>query len=183
MALRQIWSKVPASFRNQFKNGNIETVLGLSVLSFAGYVYLEELQRQRQMERLSIPTEESIALRKELRQKFLKSVEKQEEVRKEMLLKYKDSKSLFQCEVMVAFPLDGEKGLQGVEQGNILDIIEESVGPDGAYNVCRFTGDKIKGGLKAGQVGWYPSRCLKKVDVQPMSWIRWVSPAKDSEQK
>lgn len=177
MSFRQIWNKVPGRIRDQFSNGNLEFFIGGSLVTFAGYAYWEEQQRQNQMSRIHVDSQQTRKLRDELRKKYLQSVEEEERVRKETISKYKISKSLFQCEVMVAFPLDGQMGLQGVEQGDILDIIEEGVGPDESYSLCRFTGDKVENGITVGQIGWYPARCLKKMDSHQTSksrWIRWI---------
>ena len=174
MSFRQTWNKVPSRIRDQFSNGNLEFVIGGSLLTFAGYAYWEEQQRQNQMMRIQ-PNDasKSGALRNDLRKKYLESLKEEERVRKEMIDKYKTSSVLFQCEVMVAFPLDGQKGLQGAELGDILDVLEEGVGPDGSYNLCRFSGDKVKHGFHAGQIGLYPARCLKKLDASRMNKPGW----------
>lgn len=73
--------------------------------------------------------------------------------------------SLFQCRVM-AVPkyFDGTKSLMGVEVGDVVDVLEEQVGPGGTYNLCRLVrqeNDEKQESII--RVGWYPMSCLEKV--------------------
>ena len=73
--------------------------------------------------------------------------------------------SLFQCRVM-AVPkyFDGTKSLMGVEVGDVVDVLEEQVGPGGTYNLCRLVrqeNDKKQESVIS--VGWYPMSCLEKL--------------------
>lgn len=73
--------------------------------------------------------------------------------------------SLFQCRVM-AVPkyFDGTKSLMGVEVGDVVDVLEEQIGPGGTYNLCRLVrqeNDKKQESIIS--VGWYPMSCLEKV--------------------
>ena len=72
--------------------------------------------------------------------------------------------SLFQCRVM-AVPkyFDGTKSLMGVEVGDVVDVLEEQVGPGGTYNLCRLVRQNDKKQESVISVGWYPMGCLEKV--------------------
>ena len=73
--------------------------------------------------------------------------------------------SLFQCRVM-AVPkyFDGTKSLMGVEVGDVVDVLEEQVGPGGTYNLCRLVRQERDGKKESIiSVGWYPMSCLEKL--------------------
>jgi len=74
--------------------------------------------------------------------------------------------SLFQCRVM-AVPkyFDGTKSLMGVEVGDVVDVLEEQIGPGGTYNLCRLIRQENdqKHRESVISVGWYPMSCLEKI--------------------
>jgi len=72
--------------------------------------------------------------------------------------------SLFQCRVM-AVPkyFDGTKSLMGVEVGDIVDVLEEQIGPGSTYNLCRLVRQEEGKKEVVVSVGWYPMSCLEKL--------------------
>jgi len=75
-----------------------------------------------------------------------------------------NSKAQFQCQVRKVPPenmFDGNKSLVGVEVGDVLDVLEEGVGPGKLYNLCRTTKSQ-----EAKQVGWYPVWFLEKISIE-----------------
>ena len=88
--------------------------------------------------------------------------------------------ALFRCRVVVVPRyFDGTKSLKGTVVGDILDVLEEGVGPGRAYNLCRRTtrgggggGEREGQGEEDGEegsaslisVGWYPMTCLEKLN-------------------
>ena len=71
--------------------------------------------------------------------------------------------TLFQCRVRKVHDLfDGPKSLKGVAVGDIVDIIEEGIGPGNAYNLCRHTPAE-EGAVSTSSVGWFPMTCLEKL--------------------
>jgi len=168
-------SKLPPAFTNQFRNGNFEFAIAGSLFAYLGYSVFENNQRLEQMKRTQqmMDSESSKALRDELRSKYLNTLEEEHRVKQETLDKYRSSKSLFQCEVMISLPLDGQMGLQNVALGDILDVIEEGVGPKNEYSLCRFITEGDGSDLTPGQIGWYPTRCLREKENQEGSfWWR-----------
>ena len=75
-----------------------------------------------------------------------------------------DKDILFQCIVRrIPMNFDGHKCLTGLEVGDVLDIVEEGVGPGGVYNLC------IKRDNKDGEldrIGWFPCSCLEVVTTE-----------------
>uniref|UniRef100_A0A7S4KBU0 SH3 domain-containing protein n=1 Tax=Odontella aurita TaxID=265563 RepID=A0A7S4KBU0_9STRA len=68
---------------------------------------------------------------------------------------------LFRCAVRKVFEsFDGTKCLKGVREGDVVDVLEEGVGPGNAYNLCRTCED---GSDKDISVGWFPMTCLEKL--------------------
>eukprot|EP00587_Corethron_hystrix_P012805 CAMPEP_0113315522 /NCGR_PEP_ID=MMETSP0010_2-20120614/11160_1 /TAXON_ID=216773 ORGANISM="Corethron hystrix, Strain 308" /NCGR_SAMPLE_ID=MMETSP0010_2 /ASSEMBLY_ACC=CAM_ASM_000155 /LENGTH=161 /DNA_ID=CAMNT_0000172047 /DNA_START=152 /DNA_END=637 /DNA_ORIENTATION=+ /assembly_acc=CAM_ASM_000155 len=53
---------------------------------------------------------------------------------------------------------DGLMALKNVKEEDVLDVLLESVGPNGAYSLCRVWQDAQV------VVGWYPVRYLKDID-------------------
>ena len=66
---------------------------------------------------------------------------------------------LFQCTVKrIPLKFDGHKCLTGVNVGDVVDVLEEGVGPGGMYNLCSVNGKEGE-----NNVGWYPCSCLEVV--------------------
>mmetsp|Transcript_46723 Transcript_46723/g.69096 ORF Transcript_46723/g.69096 Transcript_46723/m.69096 type:complete len:204 (-) Transcript_46723:50-661(-) len=96
-----------------------------------------------------------------------------ENTRDKLKLEYGNSSTLFRC-VVRKIPqrnmFDGSMSLMGVRVGEVLDVLEEGVGPDGMYNMCRrrrlnVTNEDDEdedGGEEVFDVGWYPVWMLEK---------------------
>lgn len=81
-----------------------------------------------------------------------------EESRRE-IEKKKNDKVLFRCVVRMVPPnFDGHRCLTGVEVGDVLNVVEEGVGPGNQYNLCSI--DRGAGDISAG---WFPCSCLEPV--------------------
>jgi hypothetical protein len=86
--------------------------------------------------------------------------------RTEMRQQHLNKPLQFQCHVRkVPEPnmFDGNKSLVGIQVGDVVDVLEEGVGPDGMYNLCRTTRSPGNEGT-VRQVGWYPIWFLEKID-------------------
>jgi len=74
---------------------------------------------------------------------------------------HKDKPALFDCIVRKEYKMGGTHGLKGAKLDDVLEVLEERVGPNGHYNLCRRrdadTGEVLS-------VGWYPIAYLEKVD-------------------
>ena len=53
--------------------------------------------------------------------------------------------------------------LSGVQLGDVVEILQEGVGPDKAYNLCRLPA-KDDASLSRDTYGWFPIRWLQKLD-------------------
>lgn len=83
--------------------------------------------------------------------------EEQRLKRHQLLEESKDKPVLFECVVREAYKMGGTHGLEGVAVGDVVEVLEEAVGPSKYYNLCRFKKD---GELVS--VGWYPISFLEK---------------------
>jgi hypothetical protein len=71
----------------------------------------------------------------------------------------KTQQPLFQCVVRrVPHSLDGHACLTNVHVGDVLNVLEEGVGPGKVYNLCEV---ERSGGVKS--VGWFPCSCLEPI--------------------
>ena len=68
----------------------------------------------------------------------------------------------YQCKVLrIESSLDGTHVLRGIAVGDVVDVLEENVGPNSHYHLCR----RHRGGHQHndGSIGWYPIQFLQKV--------------------
>ena len=68
---------------------------------------------------------------------------------------------LFRCVVRQLPGLDGTKCLTHVRVGDVVEVLEEQVGPGQVYHLCRRKGED-------GQpisVGWFPTFCLERISA------------------
>ena len=62
--------------------------------------------------------------------------------------------------------MGGSHGLRGAHVGDVVEILDEGVGPERAYNVCRLRGRAEEGGVAGvgeDQIGWFPVAFMEKV--------------------
>lgn len=105
------------------------------------------------------------------------------EARHIMASQYRSTKSLYQCVVRKAtLPnmFDGSKSLMHVLEGDVLDVLEENIGPSQMYHLCRSqkkktpvkdvshdddNGDDHQNSQNniLCSVGWYPKWFLEKI--------------------
>ena len=72
-------------------------------------------------------------------------------------------KPLFQCIVRkVPSNFDGHKTLTSVKVGDVVNVIQECVGPDNKYNLCSIERQSASD-EKNISVGWFPCSCLEKI--------------------
>lgn len=51
----------------------------------------------------------------------------------------------------------------GAKVGDEVKVLEERVGPDGMYHLCRLEKIHEERGTTAVTVGWFPISCLEKL--------------------
>jgi hypothetical protein len=70
--------------------------------------------------------------------------------------------TLFQCKIVhTEHSLDGIKMLRNITVGDVVEVMEEDIGPNEAYHLCRFVPSSNR---EKGSIGWYPSKYMEKLD-------------------
>mmetsp|Transcript_31519 Transcript_31519/g.66291 ORF Transcript_31519/g.66291 Transcript_31519/m.66291 type:complete len:236 (+) Transcript_31519:102-809(+) len=143
------------------RNGTPEIAFGSIILALAGIDYFLQVrydeQRDdayRQLER-EVRRDE-VTTRKEDRRMINEGVA---------------AKSKFKCTIRnVPQNFDGHKCLKNVKVGDVVDVIEEGVGPGGQYNLCtidrgaaKTVGKDSQEGEQRVSIGWFPCSCLQKI--------------------
>ena len=101
---------------------------------------------------------------------------------------YRSAPTLYQCRVVRPYQMGGSHGLPHVQMHDVVEVLEENVGPHEAYHLCRFVhpprdlddtttttkntpivhtneqGDVI-------ELGWYPKTHLERY-TPPRPWWR-----------
>jgi hypothetical protein len=68
--------------------------------------------------------------------------------------------SLFECKILHVEPsLDGTKMLSNIRGGDAVEIIEQGVGPNKAYHLCRRPAQ----GRRKESIGWYPIQFMENI--------------------
>lgn len=68
--------------------------------------------------------------------------------------------TLFKCRIAHIEPsLDGTKMLRNVGVGDVVEILEEDIGPNEAYHLCRNPSSD-----RPGSIGWYPIQYLERME-------------------
>jgi len=140
-------------------NGTPEMVIGITVLAVLGVDYAIQVRNGEQKE--------------EMYRQLQREVKRDGEIAREDMMKAgtDSTKSLFQCTVRRIPPnFDGHKCLTDVRIGDVVDVMEEGIGPGGQYNLCSIRRetqqnkrDDNSGSKNRVSVGWLPCSCLEKV--------------------
>ena len=136
------------------QNGTPEIAIGSLIIAVVGVDYMLQLRNDQH------------------RQDTVKQLEM--EVHRDAILSRKEDQELitkglepkFKC-VIRAVPdqFDGHKVLRNCKVGDVVDVIEEGVGPDRMYNLCSITRRTPNTDNEQGvSIGWFPTSCLQKVD-------------------
>ena len=123
------------------RNGTPELIFGFSILGFLAVDHLLQLQQTND------------------RKKFLQSMKTVLRQERHALDDEKEldgsKKSLFECTIRrVPENFDGSMALKGGKLGEVVEVLEERVGPDGMYHKVRRA--------ERMDVGWFPISCLEK---------------------
>jgi hypothetical protein len=54
--------------------------------------------------------------------------------------------------------------LSSVKVGDVVEVLQEGVGPDQAYNLCRLPAHDPNHGMATDICGWFPIRWLQRLD-------------------
>ena len=137
------------------RNGTPEMVFGSAILFLIGLDYY--LQQKQEETRLNLKSQLQAIVRSDQQQDH----DENWNSNKKML-------TLFQCAVrrLPEANFDGYKCLSSsvLQLGDIVDVLEEKVGPDKMYNLCRITKTEVKGEKQNSvHIGWFPTSCLEKL--------------------
>jgi len=160
-------------WRRAWDSGTILLTIGWSGLALLTVDrYLQWQQRARR--------HEAVAMAKTMEEEIQRD-------RFRLHQKYKDTPALFHCVIRREYKsMSGSHGLRGVQVGDIVEILDEGVGPDRAYNLCRHTrasrkeeGSSSSSGSsstdKEIQIGWFPIPFMEKVPPPKQSlWRRFL---------
>jgi adenosine/AMP kinase len=98
----------------------------------------------------------------------------------ELLEKHRNDPTLFKCAVRKIYKMGGSHSLMHVELNDVIEVLQEGVGPDQVYNLCRKmnTLDTGVNGQQQQQqvlsIGWYPIQYLEKVrEPKKSRWAFW----------
>lgn len=85
----------------------------------------------------------------------------EEEARKQFFDTHKDQPTLYETVVKFEYKMSGTRGLKGVALQERLEVVQESVGPNGTYATCRRR-DPATGEIVS--IGWYPLSFMEKIE-------------------
>jgi len=139
------------------RNGTVELVIGGTILALLGADQF--LQTRQTNERETIKDQLKLAIHVDQQSANLKS-------NGSSSLADKDNLALFQCTIRRKPKFfDGTRSLMNVEVGDVVDVLEESVGPEGMYNLCRTRRESGESKKSISQnEGWFPTTCLEKMN-------------------
>lgn len=148
--------KAPSKIRQLWDDGTILLSLGFSSL------FLVAVDRFLQYQNKQEVTETVQDIRQQV-----------EEKRREMMERYQDSPTLFQCKVVEEYKMGGSHGLKGVKVGDVVDILQEDVGPGEYYHLCRTRDAETADVLS---IGWYPQGYMEPIQGEKKRrWMFWKS--------
>jgi hypothetical protein len=96
---------------------------------------------------------------------------KDEQARKQQALfdQYMNATALFECTIKIVYKMGGTHGLSNVKQGEVVQVLQEQVGPQGHYNLCR----KVDEQGNQVAIGWYPISFMEK-KTSKRKWWSWT---------
>ncbi len=137
--------------RNWKQNGTPEILVGTAILVLVGVD--KYLQRQQEVSKREIMLSLKAAVQKDEANCELTNGDRD--------LTSSQNEQLFDCVVRkIPKYFDGRESLKGVNVGDQVSVLQERVGPDGMYHLCRT---KLSKGNDDGNVGWFPISCLEKL--------------------
>ena len=147
----------PSNKPNWRQNGTPEIVIGTTILTLLGVDYYLQSEQEKSRQEIMSQLQNTIQ-QDEMKEKERSDLPSEEET--------KAMKSLFTC-IVRRLPkyFDGSKCLMGVQVGDTVQVLEEHVGPDKMYHLCRLEKQNQKRGSTAVTVGWFPIQCLEKVKL------------------
>ena len=155
------FSPLREKLRELRRNGTPEIVFGGLVLAVGSADYYLQQRNDQQ--------------RNEMIRRFEEEVKQDEEISRKEERELINSnggagvKPLFQCVVRkVPQQFDGHKCLTNMKVGDVVNVLQEGVGPDNKYNLCSIERSDASSPNTSKEklisVGWYPCSCLEKIE-------------------
>ena len=95
--------------------------------------------------------------------------EETQQKRQELQSKYWDAPALYKSKVTLEYKMGGSHGLKDVQLGDIVEVLQEKVGPGEYYHLCRTMDEKGE----VQSIGWYPCSYLEKApEKKKKGWLR-----------
>jgi len=156
---------------NWRRNGTPELLFGFTILILLGVDHF--LQREQEQTRLDLKNQMRTLVREDQKSEYESNQQNHDQ--------HKTASALFQCKIRRVPPeyFDGYKCLSShlIQVGDVVDVLEEQVGPDKMYHLCRTTtttttlkkekqkeDDKDNESVLIQHIGWFPTSCLEKLD-------------------
>mmetsp|Transcript_35394 Transcript_35394/g.60123 ORF Transcript_35394/g.60123 Transcript_35394/m.60123 type:complete len:229 (-) Transcript_35394:293-979(-) len=144
------------------RNGSPEIAFGSIILALVGIDYVLQLRNDQQREDMYRELERGVR-----RDEATTRKEDRKILNEGLAAKYK-----FKCIIRkVPQSFDGHKCLKNVKVGDIVNVIEEGVGPGGQYNMCsiergkaKIEGQRYSEEAQRFSIGWFPCSCLEKIE-------------------
>ena len=80
---------------------------------------------------------------------------------------WKDKPVLFHGVIRRAYKqMSGSHGLRGAQVGDVVEVLDEGVGPNNEYNLCRLRVQQQQPqgfDIQEEQIGWFPMAFMEKV--------------------
>lgn len=155
----------PSWLRRSWDNGNILLSISFGILCtilIDRYLQVEQTNDNFDMKQMKLSIMEDTA--KKRYELFNDNINKQ---------------TLYQCKIITLYKnMGGTHGLQNMKLNDIIDIIDENVGPEEYYHLCRTYTINDKNEQVVDSIGWYPKQYLEKViPIKPSIWKRIIGKA------
>ena len=139
----------PPKNQNWKRNGTPEIVIGGSVLAILAIDQVLQMQQERE---------------RKITMEQIKSIARYEEkVAAHEVKSQVKQKVLFKCIIRrVPKYFDGSMVLKGGKVGEVVEVLEERVGPDGMYHKVRCAEKKDGTVDSSRDIGWFPISCLER---------------------
>lgn len=143
-----------SSVSEPWNSGSILLLLGFGGVSIMAYEYYLGVVERTDANKMMQEIKETTAIR-----------------RHKLMFENKDKPALYQGRITTVYKhMGGSHGLRKAKQDDVVDILQENVGPHGIYNLCRLYDDKKKKpenpeqGRTVKSIGWYPMKYIEKIE-------------------
>lgn len=98
-------------------------------------------------------------LEQEAQAKTRQLAKEEEEFRQTLQQEWQDKPALFLVKAIIKYQMGGTMGLRNVTVGDVLQVLQENVGPNQGYYLCCTRNDDGE----MISIGWYPTSFVEKI--------------------